>query len=176
MSSSTAEGSDNNNICRLTKDFDLLRQSALFSGLHLDLVKLFAYLSVRKTFRQGDRLIEQGEKADKAYILNEGVIEVSVTHKGTEVTLQRLGKDDFFGELALLAQFDWFFSATAVTDVEVLVLDRIGFQKVLEKYPDHKNALIERVIQLRVDRLVDQTSFMLDRMEPADTTSSTSLI
>lgn len=121
-------------------------------------------------------MIEQGEKADKAYILNEGVIEVSVTHKGTEVTLQRLGKDDFLGELALLAQFDWFFSATAVTDVEVLVLDRIGFQKVLEKYPDHKNALIERVIQLRVDRLVDQTSFMLDRMEPADTTSSTSLI
>ena len=176
MSSSTAERSENNNICRLTKDFDLLRQSSLFSGLHLDVVKLFAYLSVRKTFRQGDQLIEQGEKADKAYILNDGLVEVTVTHKGTEVTLQRLGKDDLFGELALLAQFDWFFSATAVTDVEALVLDRIAFQKVLEKYPDHKDALIERVIQLRVDRLVDQTSFMLDRMELTDTTSSASLI
>lgn len=176
MSSSTADGSRSNNIARLTKDFDLLRHSSLFSGLHLDVVKLFAYLSVRKTFRQGDLLIEQGEKADKAYVLNEGLVEVSVSHKGREVTLQRLGKDDFIGELALLAQFDWFFSARAATDVEVLVLERIAFRKVLEKYPAHKDALIERLIQLRVDRLVEQTGFMLDQIELADSTPSTSLI
>ena len=176
MSSSTAGGTENPHICRLTKDFDLLRHSALFSGLHLDVVKLFAYLSVRKTFSRGDLLIEQGEKADKAYIVYEGNVEVTVAHKGREFTLQRLGKDDFFGELALLAQFDWFFSARAVTDVEVLVLDRVAFQKVLEKYPTHKDALIERVIQRRVQRLVDQTIFMLERLDPADSTPSASLI
>lgn len=168
MISSTAAATENPQACRLTRDFELLRHSPLFSGLHLDMVKLFAYLSSRRTFQPGDLLIEQGEKAEKAYILNEGEAELIVLHRGSEVVLQRLGKDDFFGELALLAQFNWFFSVRALSHCGALVIDRSVFKKVLEKFPEHKDGLIERVIQLRVDRLIGQTSFMLDRLLPAD--------
>ncbi len=78
--------------------------------------------------------------------------------------------------MALLAQFDWFFSAKAITDVEALVIERPAFQKILEKYPDHKDMLIERIIQLRVDRLIDQTSFMLDNLVLTNEGPSASLI
>lgn len=176
MNSSTAAESENNNICRLTSDFELLRQSSLFSGLHLDVVKLFAYLSVRRAYDQGDRLIKQGDQADRAFILNDGAVEISISHKGTDVLLQRLHKGDFFGELALLAQFDWFFSARAVTEVQALTIERKAFQKILEKYPDHKDVLIERIIQLRVERLISQTTFMLDRIVLNDADAKASLI
>lgn len=176
MNSSTAAGSDTQNSCRLTSDFELLRHSSLFSGLHLDVVKLFAYLSVRRTFTKGDWLTEQGGQADKAFILSGGDVEISISHKGNDILLQKLDKGDFFGELALLAQFDWFFSAKAITDVEALVIERPAFQKILEKYPDHKDMLIERIIQLRVDRLIDQTSFMLDNLVLTNEGPSASLI
>ncbi len=176
MDSSTAVETDMSHSTRLTRDFERLRQSSLFSGLHLDVVKLFAYLSKRRTFQPGDHLVEQGEKANKAFILIDGSVEVTVLHKGSQVVLQRLEKEDFFGELALLAQFDWFFSATALTVVDALVIDRTAFQKVLEKFPVHKDGLIERVIQLRVDRLVAQTSFILDKLLPADTIPANALI
>jgi len=176
MISSTAAETENPHACRLTRDFELLRHSPLFSGLHLDVVKLFAYLSSRRTFQPGDLLIEQGEKAEKAYILNEGEAELLVMHRGSEVVLQRLAKDDFFGELALLAKFNWFFSVRAVNVSDALVIDRSVFKKVMEKYPEHKDGLIERVIQLRVDRLIGQTSFMLDRLLPADITAKTPMI
>lgn len=176
MISSTAAATENPHACRLTKDFELLRHSALFSGLHLDVVKLFAYLSSRRIYQPGDLLIEQGEKADKAFILNEGEAELLVLHRGSEVKLQRLKNEDFFGELALLAQFNWFFSVKALSVCDALVIDRSVFKKVLEKFPEQKDGLIERVIQLRVDRLIGQTSFMLDRLLPDDITATAPLI
>ena len=176
MISSTAIETDNSHACRLTRDFELLRHSPLFSGLHLDVVKLFAYLSSRRTFQPGDVLIRQGEKADKAFVINGGDAQLSVLHKGREVGLQQFKREDFFGELALPAQFNWFFSVTALNAVDALVIDRAVFQKVLEKFPDQKDGLIERVIQLRVSRLIEQTSFMLDRLLPADETPDIPLV
>ncbi len=176
MSSSTVVETENTHACRLTRDFELLRHTPLFSGLHLDVVKLFAYLCSRRTFQPGDMLIQQGEKADKAFVLSDGSAEMTVLHKGREVMLQRHEKEDFFGELALLAQFTWFFSVKAITMVDALVIDRAVFQKVLEKFPGEKDRLIERVIQQRVNRLIDQTSFMLDKLTPADEMPDTPLI
>ena len=176
MNSSTAVANENLHSTRLTRDFERLRQSPLFSGLHLDVVKLFAYLARHRIFQPGDLLIEQGEKADKAFIMSEGSVEVIIMHKGEQLVLQRLENEHFFGELALLAQFDWFFSVKALSVTDALVIDRTSFQKVLEKFPTHKDGLIERVIQLRVSRLVDQTSYMLDKLLPTGTIPATTLI
>ena len=175
MSSSTAVENENHHSTRLTKDFERLRQSPLFTGLHLDVMKLIAYLSRHRTFQPGDLLIEYGAKADKAFILSEGSVEVMVTHKGQQVVLQQLENEGIFGELALLAQFNWFFSLKALSIVDALVIDRNSFQKVLEKFPAHKDELIERIIHLCVGRLVDQTSFMLDHTVLPGTTPSTTL-
>jgi len=176
MNSSTAAKPDACQPCRLSRDLELLRHTELLGGINLDMIKLFAYLSTRRSYRAGDQLIEQNQKADGAFILISGAVDVSVKHRGKEIKLQSLKQDDFFGELALLAQFDWFFTVTAATDVEVLIIPRHAFQKVLEKFPDQKDDLIERVIQLRVNRLVNQTSYMLDTFLSPDTNISTSLI
>ena len=121
-------------------------------------------------------LIEQGNQADSAFIINDGSIDITITHREREVVLQRLKEGDFFGELALLAQFDWFFSARAATDLQALVIERSSFQKILEKYPEYRDQLIERIVQLRVDRLIDQTNFMLDKLVLSDTDPAAGII
>jgi len=176
MSSSTAANPDSSQTCRMSQDLELLRHTDLLGGINLDMVKLFAYLSIRRSYRAGDFIIEQNMTADNAFILISGTVEVSVLHKDREINLQPLKQDDFFGELALLAPFDWFFSVRAATDVEVLVIHRHAFQKVSEKFPDQRDILVERVIQLRVNRLIDQTSYMLDKFISADESLATSLI
>jgi CRP-like cAMP-binding protein len=146
---------------RISNDFDILRYSALFSGVNLEVVKLFAYLATHRLFKPGDWLIEQDTKANQAFILLHGRVEITAKHQGQEIVLQELEQESFFGELALLAQFKWFFSARVLEDAEVLIIDHTAFQKVLGKYPEHKDKLIERIIQLRIDRLTQQTSNML---------------
>lgn len=149
---------------RISDDFDILRYSALFSGVNLEVVKLFAYLATHRLFKAGDWLIEQDTKANQAFILLNGKVEITAKYQGQDIVLQELAQDSFFGELALLAQFKWFFSARALEDAEVLIIDRTAFQKVLGKYPEHKDKLIERIIKLRIDRLTHQTLHMLKRL------------
>jgi CRP-like cAMP-binding protein len=169
-SSIKSEQSNETSSSRISEDLELLRYSQLFSGLHLDVVKLFAYLSPHRSFKKGAPITVQGRDANEAYIIISGSIDITVEHRGRQITLQRLEKDSFFGELALLARFKWFFGSQAAEDVDVIVIDRGAFQKVIEKYPEYKDKLIERIIQLRVDRLAKQTVFMLDKMiEPSDT-------
>jgi CRP/FNR family cyclic AMP-dependent transcriptional regulator len=149
---------------RLSADFEHLRHSPIFSGINLDVVKLFAYLSTHRSYKDGDLLAESGQKADQAFIVINGLARITIQHRGRTIPLQDLEKDSFFGELALLAQFKWFFNAQARGDLEVIIIDRQAFQKVIEKYPEHKDKLIERMVQLRVERLISQTSFMLDQL------------
>ena len=124
---------------------------------------LLAYLSTRRIFHDGDYLIEQGKKAEQAFLLIEGEVDITVHHREREILLQQEGKNRVIGELSLLAQFLWFFNARASGKVEALVIDRTSFQKVLEKFPEYRDKLIERVIKIRVDRLAGQTISMLDR-------------
>lgn len=165
MTSSTAANKQTaQKCCRISGDFEILRHSPLFSGINHEVVKLLAYLSTRRIFKDGDYLIEQGKKAGQAFLLVEGGIDITVHHRNREILLQHVEKNWVIGELSLLAHFLWFFNARASGTAEVLVIDREAFQKVLEKYPEYKDKLIERIIQLRVDRLVGQTTFMLDKL------------
>ena len=155
--------------CRLSADLEILRHSAIFSGLNLDVVKLFAYLSNHRMLKPGDVLVEQGSKAEKAFLVISGSAVVTVEHRGRTVTLQRVEEGSFFGELALLAPFKWFFNVQALDDLEVLIIARTAFQKVIDKYPKYKDTLIERLVQMRIGRLANQTAAMLDQMLDEDT-------
>ena len=165
MTSSTADNKDiTRKCCRISGDSEILRHSPLFSGINPEVIKLLAYLSTRRFFKNGDYLIEQGKKAGEAFLLIDGEVDITVHHRGHEIVLQQVEKNRVIGELSLLAQFLWFFNARASGMVEVLIIDKTAFQKVLDTFPEHKDKLIERIIQLRVDRLVEQTTFMLDKL------------
>jgi CRP/FNR family transcriptional regulator, cyclic AMP receptor protein len=153
--------------CKLTCDLEVLRQSPVFAGADSDVLKLFAYLAARKKYRVGDKIITEGKEAEKAYYLISGTTEVTVNHRGNEVILQQLQPQTFFGELALLARFKWFFSVYPVSECEILEISRESFQKILEKFPDKRDKLIEKIVQLRIQRLSEQTVFMLDKMPGA---------
>lgn len=157
----TTDKDAGNKQSQISDDFDILRYSALFSGVNLEVVKLFAYLATHRLFKPGDWLIKQDTNANQAFILLQGRVEICAKHQGQNIVLQKLEPESLFGELALLAQFKWFFSARVLEDAEVLIIDRTAFQKVLGKYPEHKDRIIERIIQLRIDRLTQQTSNML---------------
>ncbi len=160
MSSSTAA----ENSCRISKDFDILRQTELFSSAPAEIIKLFAYLAKHRIYQPGETILTQGENADNCYLILRGEVNVSTLHKGHDIVVQKIQAGNFFGELALLASFEWFFSATARTEAEILITDRESFQKVLDKYPEKRQKITEKIIQLRISRFENQTSYLLDRL------------
>lgn len=166
MNSSITKPSSHSEECQISCDFKILQNSDVFRSTNTDVVKLFAYLAKRKKHIPGDQLITIGKEANRAFLLLAGEIEITTFHRGKEVVIQQLKKGAFFGELALLAKFNWFFNARAKTDCEVMVIERKCFEKVLEKYPEKRKTISERIVQFRVERLTEQTEFMLDMMPP----------
>ncbi len=148
--------------CRIANDFQILINSPVFRNVSPDIVKLFAYFAKHKIYYPGDTLIRQGKDADRAFLLLHGSVALSTLHKEKDTVIQHLHEGSFFGELALLADFKWFFSAKAETECEVLTVDRESFTKVLEKHPEKQRILTDKIIQLRVARLSEQTEYMLN--------------
>lgn len=150
--------------CRITTDFNTLRQTEIFADAPPEVTKLFAYLARHRLVKPGEIIINQGAPADSCYFIIKGEVDIITLHNDQEIVMQRIGEKSFFGELALLARFKWFFAARAVSETELLITTRESFQKVLERFPERRDKLTEKVIQLRISRLEIQTAYMLDRL------------
>lgn len=150
--------------CKLTCDFEILRRSSVFAGADIEVIKLFAYLAGRKKYQPGNNIITSGQEAAESFYLISGTAEVTTMHHNKEMALQQINAGTFFGELSLLARFNWFFNVCPITECEVIIITRESFRKVLEKYPEKRDKMIEKIIQLRVKRLVEQTAFILDKL------------
>lgn len=86
----------------------------------------------------GRQLIAQGDIGREFAVIISG--EASVTRNGVEVA--RLGPGQYFGELALLGAVERNATVTAVTDLVVEVINRRGFQTLLEDSPGLSRSLL----------------------------------
>jgi CRP-like cAMP-binding protein len=64
-----------------------------------------------------------------------------------------------------LAEFDWFFSARAKTDVTLVSITREAFKKVMEKFPEYFAETVAHIVKLRINRFIDQTDYLIDNLK-----------
>ncbi len=153
---------------QLTDSQEFLNTFAIFSGAPDGVVKLFAYLAKREEYKKGQSIISEGEVCDRFLLVLSGNVDIFQCHKKRRFHLQLLADDgiNYFGELALLAEFSWPFSARAWTDVVLLSISREAFSKVMERYPESYQTMVQKIITLRINRFVDQSSYLLDHISP----------
>jgi CRP-like cAMP-binding protein len=115
-----------------------LRSLPLFSGCSEQELSEIDALSDEVSVPAGRTLIRQGDIGREFIVVLSG--EAIVTRDGEEIA--RLGPGSYFGELALLASTVRNASVTAATDLEVSVIDRRGFQTLLEDSPGLTRTLL----------------------------------
>ncbi len=153
--------------CAFTHHLEILRKAPVFSGTFPDILKLCAYMSRSVEYKKGDLILKQGDRATSAYFVMEGTVEAYQDipgEKGETFIFQRMSDLDFFGELALLADFECFVNVRACSDVKLLALDRTSFQKIVSKFEDKRNELVEKIIQLRVKRFENQMTLFIEQL------------
>lgn len=108
----------------------------LFEGLSGEELIAIEKSMVPKRYRQNIVFIDQGDEANKLYILCEGEVQVFVADDhGREVVLGQLQPGAIIGELALLAESRRSASVVTLENSVFLVLTRKSFQQLLEQYP-----------------------------------------
>ncbi|KAL0233997.1 hypothetical protein PCE1_002500 [Barthelona sp. PCE] len=112
---------------------DFLSQVPLFDDLIDYEVSALADALISLNVKKGDDIVKQGDSGAHFYIIEEGEC---VVHKTTDehpegIEVLRLGKNDFFGELALLYNKPRAATVTALTDCTIIKLERAAFDRLL---------------------------------------------
>jgi N-acyl-L-homoserine lactone synthetase len=81
----------------------------------------------RQLHPAGERIISPGEEANAAFVIVHGEVEVAERLNGYSPREVRLGRGGAFGELALLTSRRHPAGVVALTDVELMVLERDAF-------------------------------------------------
>jgi CRP/FNR family cyclic AMP-dependent transcriptional regulator len=136
-----------------------LKDIPLFSPMDEQERSAVAALMEEITFKQGQQLFHERDQGGICYVIRSGRIELSVIDEsGEKLIVDVLEPGELCGELSLLDGGNRSATAVALTDVEVLVLERPEFVDFLRRQPDASldvlSALAKRI--RRADKLLKQ--------------------
>lgn len=104
------------------------------------------------TFHAGDLIMRQGDKGDCAYIIEDGRVEVFITHPdGSEQTLAKRGSGAIIGEMALVDQDRRTASVRAVEECKAITITLDEFKRRL----DSTDPVIKMISQVILTRYRD---------------------
>ena len=142
---------------------DLLRRVPLFSMLTTSQAVSVADAVVKRRYRKGEAILEQGKKSFALTILLTGRARVvSTDTRGREVILAILRPGDYVGEMSLIDQAPH--SASVVTEVQTdtLMLDHLEFVRCLPDSDSMAYAVLKGLVhRLRqADRKIESLALM----------------
>lgn len=113
-------------------------------------------------FKAGQTIFAEGDPGDRVYIITSGKVKISLkASRGRENLLAILGPTDIFGELAVLDPGPRNCTATAITDVGTVSLDRAMLRAWMARRPvlaEQLLNIVARRLRQTSDELVELTS------------------
>jgi CRP/FNR family cyclic AMP-dependent transcriptional regulator len=111
-------------------------------------------------FEKKQTIFTQGERADSVYYVQKGKVRLTVVSKtGREATLGLLGSGNFFGEGALAGQPLRMGSAAALTDCDILRIDKKAMNEALQREHAFSDVFVAYLLARNIryeEDLVDQ--------------------
>ncbi len=114
-----------------------------------------------ETYKKGELIFREGQKANKLYIICSGKIKIfRNTVDGKEQILYILTEGDFIGAFNLLKEDEFDFNAAAVEDTQISMLEKEAFDKVMLSNPEITLKIFEKAYEriMKVEALVARLS------------------
>ena len=116
----------------MLSNLDLLRRVPLFSLLTVAQAELISGAVIKRRFKRGEALVEQGQKSDALFILLTGRARVMTSDsRGREVILATLAQGDYLGEMSIIDNEPHSATVRAEVATDVLMLGRAEFARCL---------------------------------------------
>ncbi|MGD8577689.1 MAG: cyclic nucleotide-binding domain-containing protein [Lysobacterales bacterium] len=143
------ETGEESRVPRLNEITSVLMDIPLFAGIGRSKLKLLAYTSERVHFEAGEEVFHQGDTGDHAYVILEGEAEVVLESEGGSSTVATLGRNELFGEMALLANMPRTTTIRARTPMVLLSMSQDIFMRMVAENSEIAIAMM-RVITERL--------------------------
>jgi len=120
------------------------------------------YSRFGKEFPAGTVLFRQGEPGAEMYVIQGGLVRISVVVRDVEKTLVDLGPGEFFGEMSILNNQPRSATATVVEDAKLLVIDARTFEAMVRGSADVAIRMIKK-LAARLQEADDQIANLMHK-------------
>ncbi len=120
----------------MKRDADNLRSVNLFAELKDNELETISRILYVNTYHRGQLIFQEGEDGNALFVVLKGRVKVCLyDEEGREYVLDVIGKDGFFGELALIDELPRSANAIAMEASDLLIVRRADFTKLLMENP-----------------------------------------
>jgi CRP/FNR family transcriptional regulator, cyclic AMP receptor protein len=147
----------------MLSNLELIRRVPLFSMLTPTQAESVADAVIKRRFKRGELIVEQGKKSNALFIILTGRARVLTTDtRGREVILANLAPGDYIGEMSLIDNEPHSASVRAEVQTDVLMLGRVEFARCLPENTSMAYAVMKGLVQrLRhADRKIESLALM----------------
>jgi CRP/FNR family transcriptional regulator, cyclic AMP receptor protein len=147
----------------MLSNLELIRRVPLFSMLTPSQAESVADAVIKRRFKRGELVVEQGKKSNALFIILTGRARVLTTDsRGREVILANLAPGDYIGEMSLIDNEPHSASVRAELQTDVLMLGRVEFARCLPENTSMAYAVMKGLVQrLRhADRKIESLALM----------------
>ena len=147
----------------ILSNLDLIRRVPLFSTLTQAQAESVSDAVVKKRFKRGECIVEQGKKSNMLAIVLTGRARVVTSDaRGREVILATMNPGDYVGEMSLIDNQPHSATVRAEVQTDVLILGRVEFARCLPENTSMAYAVMKGLVQrLRhADRKIESLALM----------------
>ena len=147
----------------MLSNLELIRRVPLFALLTTAQAESVADAVVKRRFKRGETVVEQGDKSNTLFILLTGRARVITADKrGREVILSTLHPGDYLGEMSLIDNQPHSASVRAEVQTDMLALGRAEFARCLPENSSMAYAIMKGLVQRlrQADRKIESLALM----------------
>lgn len=135
------------------QDIDLASYS-FFKGMKKEHLDLFSSKVSKDTFKANEYVFKEKEKASNLFLVLKGKVSIeAISPEGIPFSIQILKQGDILGWSWMIPPYEWRFSARAMENTELLVIDGEFIRKKSEKDHDLGYEIYKRLAGIFVQRL-----------------------
>jgi CRP/FNR family transcriptional regulator, cyclic AMP receptor protein len=147
----------------ILSNLDLIRRVPLFSSLTPAQAESIADAVVKRRYKRGECIVEQGKKSNSLAIVLTGRARVVTTDsRGREVILATMNPGDYVGEMSLIDNQPHSATVRCEVQTDALILGRAEFARCLPENSSMAYAVMKGLVQrLRhADRKIESLALM----------------
>ena len=129
----------------------------IFHGFSKWQARVVALMTEIVEKKQGERLMQTGQKSDGMYVTIEGQLQSSIERDGAIVPLNRHSRSDVLGEVGLF-RGERTANVDCVTDCRLLRFDQENLARLQRRYPRTAAKLMRNLAEVLADRLKAATA------------------
>jgi len=156
----------------MTDKHAILRRHSLFGQLGPAVIEHLGSYMKRRNLPSGTMIFAKGDPGTGLICVLAGTVKISMlSTNGREIVFSIMQKGDIFGEIALLDGHPRTADATAITDCELMVIERRDFIPFLRNQPDLAIQIIKTLCSRlrRTTEQVQDLAFLNSRTRLAKT-------